>query len=52
MLTDAGVSPGVIEPLDVLVEHGGDPHAIAAKLRDLPGIVGATTPTDWHRGDT
>ncbi len=52
MLTDAGISPGVMKPLDVLVEHGGDPHAIAAKLRDLPGIVGATTPTDWHRGDT
>jgi RND superfamily putative drug exporter len=52
MLTDAGISPGVMKPLDILVEKGGDPQAIAAKLRDLPGVVGATAPAGWQRGDT
>jgi RND superfamily putative drug exporter len=52
MLADAGISPGVMKPINVLVEHGGDPQAIAAKLRDLPGIVGVAAPTGWHRGDT
>jgi putative drug exporter of the RND superfamily len=52
MLTDAGISPGVMKPLNVLVENGGDPQQIAAKLRDLPGIVGAAAPAHWQRGDT
>jgi RND superfamily putative drug exporter len=52
MLTDAGISPGVMKPLNVLVENGGDPQEIAAKLRNLPGIVGAAAPADWQRGDT
>jgi RND superfamily putative drug exporter len=52
MLADAGISPGVMKPLNVLVEHGGDPQFIAAKLRELPGIVGAAAPADWHRGST
>jgi RND superfamily putative drug exporter len=52
MLADAGISPGVMKPLNVLVEHGGDPQSIAAKLRELPGIVGAAAPADWHRGST
>ena len=29
-LADAGISPGVMKPLDVLVEHGGDPQQVAA----------------------
>jgi len=36
----------------VLVEHGGDPDAIAAKLRAVPGIVGATAPASLRSGDT
>jgi putative drug exporter of the RND superfamily len=49
-LAAAGISPGVMKPLDVLVENGGDPQAIAAKLRTVPGVVGATVPASWHRG--
>ena len=33
MLADAGISPGVMKPFDVLVEHGGNAQAIAAKVR-------------------
>jgi RND superfamily putative drug exporter len=49
MLADARLSPGVMKPLDVLVEDGGDAARIAARLRSVPGIVGAA-PTGWHRG--
>jgi RND superfamily putative drug exporter len=48
MLADAHVSPGVMKPLDVLVEHGGNPDRVAARLRTVPGIVGATAPPRWH----
>jgi RND superfamily putative drug exporter len=50
MLADAHISPGVMKPLDVLVERGGDAQRIAAKLRTVPGIVGATAPPAWSRG--
>jgi len=52
-LTAAGISPGVIKPFDVLVEHGAAPGPIAAKLRTVPGIIGAVAPTgpQWRRGD-
>jgi RND superfamily putative drug exporter len=50
MLADAGISPGVMKPFDALVEHGADPQAIAAKLRTVDGIVGASAPPSWHRG--
>jgi RND superfamily putative drug exporter len=39
-----------MKPLDVLVEHGGNPQTIAAKLRSVPGVVGAAVPPSWHRG--
>ena len=52
MLADAHISPGVMKPLDVLVEHGGNAEQIAAKLRGVPGIVGAAAPAAWHRGST
>ena len=48
MLADAQISSGVMKPLDVLVEHGGDPQQVAVKLRGVPGIVGATAPPTWH----
>jgi RND superfamily putative drug exporter len=48
-LAAAGISPGVMKPFDVLVERGGDAEAVAAKLRRVPGIVGAVAPTDWRR---
>jgi RND superfamily putative drug exporter len=47
MLDDAHISPGVMKPLDVLVEHGGDAQRIAALLRTVPGIEGATAPPAW-----
>jgi putative drug exporter of the RND superfamily len=50
MLADAHISPGVMKPLDVLVEHGGNPENVAAKLRGVPGVVGAAAPQTWHRG--
>jgi putative drug exporter of the RND superfamily len=52
MLADAGISPGVMKPLNVLVEHGGNAEQIAARLRGVPGIVGAAAPTTWQRGPT
>jgi RND superfamily putative drug exporter len=38
------------EPLDVLVENGSNAQAIAAKLRAVRGVVGATAPAGWQRG--
>jgi putative drug exporter of the RND superfamily len=49
-LAAAGITPGVMKPLNVLVENGGDPQTIAAKLRSVPGVMGATAPPSWHRG--
>ncbi|MGZ4481374.1 MAG: MMPL family transporter, partial [Gaiellales bacterium] len=49
-LTAAGISPGVMKPLTVLVEHGGDPQQVAARLRTVPGVVGAVAPAGWRRG--
>jgi len=52
LLTNAGISPGVMKPFATLVEHGGNAQAVAAKERSVPGIVGATVPPGqgWHRG--
>ena len=50
MLTTAGISPGVMKPLDILVEHNGNAQQIAAKLRKVPGVVGASAPVSWRRG--
>ena len=50
MLAAAQLSPGVMKPFTVLVEHGGDPRRVAAKLRTVRGIVGTTAPPTWHRG--
>jgi RND superfamily putative drug exporter len=49
-LAAVGISAGVMKPLDVLVEHGGNAQQIAATLRTVPGVVGATVPPGWHRG--
>jgi RND superfamily putative drug exporter len=49
-LAAAGISPGVMKPLNVLVEHGGNAQQVAAKLAAVPGVVGATAPPSWHRG--
>jgi RND superfamily putative drug exporter len=36
----------------VLVERGGDPGRVAARLRGVPGVVGAVAPPSWRRGST
>jgi putative drug exporter of the RND superfamily len=52
-LAAAGISPGVMKPFVVLVEHGANPAPIAAKLRATPGIDGAVTPAAWRKnGDS
>jgi RND superfamily putative drug exporter len=50
MLTDAQITPGVMKPLNALVEHGSDPKQVATKLAAVQGVVGATAPATWHRG--
>jgi RND superfamily putative drug exporter len=52
MLADAHISPGVMKPLDVLVERGGDAQQIAAAVRTVPGVVGASAPPAWQHGST
>jgi RND superfamily putative drug exporter len=49
-LADAGISPGVMKPFNVLVENGGNGQAVAAKIRHVYGLVGATVPAGWQRG--
>ena len=51
-LTAAGISPGVMKPFDVLVEHGAAVGPIVAKLRAVPGVDGAAAPTGpgWRKG--
>jgi putative drug exporter of the RND superfamily len=50
-LATAGITPGVLKPLDVLVEQGGDPAAVADRLTDVDGITTAVAPRDWRKGD-
>jgi putative drug exporter of the RND superfamily len=50
LLQQAGISPGVMKPFDVLVEHGASPGPIAAKLRSVPGVDGAVALPDWRQG--
>jgi putative drug exporter of the RND superfamily len=49
-LAAAGISPGVMKPLDVLVENDGNVQQVVERLRGVPGVVGATAPPGWHRG--
>ena len=49
-LTAAGISPGVLKPFVILVEHGGSRTPILAKLRATPGIDGAVAPAAWKKG--
>jgi RND superfamily putative drug exporter len=49
-LAAAGISPGVMKPLNVLVEDGGNAQQVAVRLRTVPGVAGATAPPTWHRG--
>jgi RND superfamily putative drug exporter len=47
-LAASGISAGAMKPFVVLV-HGSNAAAIAAKLRALPGIDGAAAPTQWRK---
>jgi putative drug exporter of the RND superfamily len=49
-LAAAGISPGAMKPLNVLVENGGNAQQVAVRLRAVPGVLGATAPPTWHRG--
>jgi putative drug exporter of the RND superfamily len=51
-LAAAGISPGVMKPLNALVENNGNAKRVAAKLRAVPGVVGATAPPGWQRGSS
>jgi RND superfamily putative drug exporter len=50
-LADAHISPGVMKPLDVLVE-GGNAQQVADRLRTVDGLIGAAAPPAWHKGAT
>jgi RND superfamily putative drug exporter len=52
MLADAHISPGVMKPLNVLVENGGDAQEVARRMRTVDGLIGAAAPPTWHRGST
>ena len=47
-LAAAGITPGALKPIDVLVERGGDAAEVASRLREVPGIVGASV--IWQDG--
>ncbi len=49
-LTAAGISPGVLKPFVVLVEHGASRGPIVAKLRATPGLDGVVAPAAWVKG--
>jgi putative drug exporter of the RND superfamily len=53
-LERAGIGEGSLLPHEVLVGGGTDPDAVAAKLRGIEGIHGATAPDgeSWRRGGT
>ncbi|HEY7693490.1 MAG TPA: MMPL family transporter [Gaiellaceae bacterium] len=52
MLADAGISPGVMKPFTVYVK-GGSPDTVAARMRAVQGIAGASAPRSpgWRKGD-
>ena len=49
-LAAAGISPGVMKPFDILVEHNGNADEVATRVRRVPGVVAAVGPPDWRRG--
>jgi len=52
MLADAGISPGVMKPFQILVQQRGDANAIAARVAKVDGIAGASAPSSpgWRKG--
>jgi putative drug exporter of the RND superfamily len=54
-LVAAGISPGVLKPLVVLVEHNRTPATLStlvSRLDATPGIQGAAAPPAWRKGTT
>ena len=54
-LTDAGISPGVLKPLVVLMENNADRAAagfVAKRLAETDGVSGAAAPPAWTRGSS
>ena len=50
-LADAQISPGVMKPYIVLIEHGGNTGGfVVDKLREEPGIYDAVAPPSWRSG--
>ena len=49
VLTQAGISPGVMKPFAVLVSPGGNTSAFVRQLSSTPGIAGAAAPAGWSR---
>ena len=50
-LDKAGISPGVMKPYVVLIEHSGQDAAreVVGALRSTPGIAAAVAPSQWRR---
>ena len=48
LLTGAGISPGVIKPFIVLTPVS-QASQVAADLRGVEGVIGATAPASWHK---
>jgi RND superfamily putative drug exporter len=51
-LASAGISPGVVEPLTIVVEHQpsrADLGRVVERLERTPGIAGAVAPPTWRR---
>jgi putative drug exporter of the RND superfamily len=51
-LAAAGITPGVIKPFNVLVEHGAAVAPVVAKLRATSGVSAVVAPTGpaWRKG--
>jgi putative drug exporter of the RND superfamily len=51
-LERAGVPSGVLTPIEVVVDGGGDPAAVAGRLAEVPGVRAAAAPPDgaWRHG--
>jgi RND superfamily putative drug exporter len=51
-LERSGIGAGALQPIEVVAPAGAHPAALAAALRDVPGVHGAVAPTgsQWRRG--
>jgi RND superfamily putative drug exporter len=49
VLTEAGITPGVMKPFEVLVKGGASTAPVLAKLKATPGIEAAVAPKAWRK---